>query len=210
MENRGFLLSIIDCLNKKGVEKVNNPEKNPEEVYVEPTTRDLRNHPQSDKIRQIFVRSEENFFRHLSDLFVKEPEVYAKVEEIIFDKFQLSVPSLLEMVERKGENILRAPVLLPEYEEQRKEAVKKLYLACRDEAETAIFNAYHRNGYCIAEIVSPSFNRLIEETKNFERRRDNVRFAARALEACLKNLRRDKPINLINFYTKPARQGNDR
>ena len=80
MENRGFLLSIIDCLNKKGVEKVNNPEKNPEEVYVEPTTRDLRNHPQSDKIRQIFVRSEENFFRHLSDLFVKEPEVYAKVE----------------------------------------------------------------------------------------------------------------------------------
>ncbi len=83
---------------------MNNPEKNPEEVYVEPTTRDLRNHPQSDKIRQIFVRSEENFFRHLSDLFVKEPEVYAKVEQIIFDKFQFSVPSLLEMVERKGEN----------------------------------------------------------------------------------------------------------
>lgn len=83
---------------------MNNPEKNPEEVYVTPTTRDLRNHPQSDKIQQIFVRSEENFFRHLSDLFVKEPEVYAKVEEIIFDKLQLSVPSLLEMVERKGEN----------------------------------------------------------------------------------------------------------
>ena len=83
---------------------MNNPEKKPEEVYVAPTTRDLRNHPQSDKIRQIFVRSEENFFRHLSDLFVKKTKDYAKVEEIIFDKFQLSVPSLLKMVERKGEN----------------------------------------------------------------------------------------------------------
>lgn len=189
---------------------MNNPEKKLEEVYVAPTTWDLTNHPKSEKIRQIFVRSEENFFRHLSEIFLKEPKIYVEVEEIVFSRYQLSVLSLLEMVEHKGEDILRAPVFLPEYEEQRKQAIKRLYLACRNEAEIAIFNAYSQNGHYIAEVVSPNFNRLIEETKNFERRSDNVRFSERALEACLKNLRRDKPINLINFYTKPARQNKDR
>lgn len=189
---------------------MNNPEKISEEVYVAPTVIEFRNHPQRDKIEQIFVRSEENFFRHLSELFVKEPENYAKVEEIIFDQFRLTVPSLLEMVEQKGEDILRAAVLLPEYEKQREEAIKVLYLGCREEAATAIFDAYDRNGHFIGEIISPDFNHLIQKTKNIERRRDTKRFFARSLEACLKNIRRDKPINLINSYTKPTRQDKDR
>ncbi len=189
---------------------MNNPEKVPEAVYVGPVLGDYRNHPQYAKIKQIIETSEANFFCCLTEMFKNDPVAYVKIEEIVFNNYLVAGPSLLELIGDREKGLLQSPLRSPDDESFRHVAIGALRLACKREAEQAITIAHRKNGYQIAEIRNPDFSRFIDESTNLERRITNTRNFNRSLNDCLKNIRRDRPINLINSFTRPKNKENER
>lgn len=185
---------------------MNGLENQLEGIYVNPAVGNFTNHPQMNEIHEIFRESEWCYFHQLSEIFEKNPQLYAKIENIIFQKHQLSGLSLLEVLNRQGQGLLHSMLIFPNYEEHRKKVLFALFSECQKEARIAIRNAYYQNGHRIAKIIAPDFTRFINEASKREERVNKARLNERLLNSYIKNFDREKPINLINSMTKLRRQ----
>ncbi|MCS8594319.1 hypothetical protein [Enterococcus faecium] len=139
-------------------------------IQIDPSL-PLGQQPQIEQIRQLIRRTEERFFHHLSDLFDANSEKYAKIETIMLRNAGIEGPSLLEVLDREGHGIEQSQVVFIGDSEliwYKKNTIIALREQSNMEASNILWETYARNqDHTLREIMTPSFDKLINEEKTF-------------------------------------------
>jgi hypothetical protein len=182
------------------------------EIYVDPAIRHWRNHPEHESILKIFAKSGNNYYRYLSELFESNPQKYIEVEKVIYNKYQLSGPSLLNIGKQEGQSLMEMlnhekkeiyanDLSIRQGAEYRTKAITALFRACYEEARKKIIVAFYQNGYRIVEIKSPDFSRFIHKDKVHEDQNAKLRLNDILLKEKLKK-QEERPMGDSNVPIK--------
>ncbi|MCO5491478.1 hypothetical protein NG868_10925 [Enterococcus hirae] len=172
-----------------------------QKIHVNPNVGNVNRHNDYRTIQRIFEKSAYNYYVHLTDLFEREPLRYAEIENIIFEKYKIEGPSLLDALKREGKGFQRSELLCAN-EGFRKSVISALFIECQKESRMEIIANYYKNGNDIVETTFPDFSRLIGENNRREKeafeQREKKRIEVKRLNAIHKGLSHNKKINVID------------